>query len=1123
MKIGEYINKLKEENIILFLNENELKLKGAKEAVTAELIEEIKRRKEEIIAFLKSDQNNKKISTILKAGGKEYYPLSSAQKRLHFLYSLNPASLSYNLPYTAILNGSLHKERLERAFSYLIMRHESFRTAFVEVDDEVMQRIEETVDFRVEWLEKGDQETEDLLNGFIRPFDISSAPLLRVGLLKLSPGHQLLLVDMHHIIADGVSSDILIKDFLSLYRGETLASLPLQYKDYAEWQQSSREQERITAQKTFWLGEFSEDVTPLELPFDYSRPAVKSEQGDCVNFSFSATQTAALRNLASGEGASMFMVLLALYNVLLSKLSNQEDIVIGIPTAGRQHADLEGIIGMFVNTLPLRNYPKGSMSFKELLAAVKVKTLSALQNQEYQYEDLIEVLQVSRDMSRNPLFDVVLSYQNYEETSLELPGITISTYNREHRTAKFDLTLVVWEANDQLQGSFEYCTALFSQQTVRRFAAYLQQIVNTVVKDTAIRVADIEVIDSEEKHQLLYGLDNTAVAWPHHETIVSLFNKQVIKFGEKTAVELAGESISYRQLQEKSNQLAWWLRQEGVATGSIVALLTDRSIDTIVGMLAILKAGGAYLPIDVDYPAERIQYMLSDSAASLLLTTHKEFAVNQNIPTIWLQDDRIASYSLESPDHINQPEDVCYIIYTSGTTGRPKGVMIDHSNVVRLLFNASLPFDFTADDVWTMFHSHCFDFSVWEIYGALLYGGKLVIVPKDIAKDPVLYLKILKDKQVTIVNQTPSAFYNLIQADEQDPKPGMQVRYVIFGGEALHPGRLKSWYEKYPQVKLINMYGITETTVHVTYKEIGSAEITKNISNIGVPIATLSAYVFDKYTKLVPRGVKGELYVGGAGVGKGYLNKEELTKQRFIDNPYKAGERLYKSGDLVKLMASGDLEYAGRIDEQVKIRGYRIELGEIEQQLNTYTNIKESVVVVREREGNKYLVAYYVSVVNPDGAALRNYLLQRLPDYMVPSFFVHLDQLPLTANGKLDRKALPDWETETLKHYVAPSGDIEEELVKLWAEVLKTETKKISVNANFFQSGGDSITILKLNNKINRHFKCNITVADMFRLPTINGMKKFILGDDDNREDTEGLIDSSITQASEMFKIMDTL
>ena len=1013
---------------------------------------------------------------------KPYYKLSAAQKRLYFLHEFDKSSLAYNMLRFVQLEGDLDKDRLNEVLTQLVLRHDSLRTSFVLVDGEPWQKIVDHTTLNIEYYSANDAGIPERIKEFIRPFDLSQGPLLRVGLLRIAARKHLLMVDIHHIINDGISEDILIKDFLSLYRGETLPPLPLQYKDYAEWQQSSREQERITAQKVFWLGEFSEDVTPLELPFDYSRPAVKSEQGDCVNFSFSATQTAALRNLASGEGASMFMVLLALYNVLLSKLSNQEDIVIGIPTAGRQHADLEGIIGMFVNTLPLRNYPKGSMSFKELLAAVKLKTLSALQNQEYQYEDLIEVLQVSRDMSRNPLFDVVLSYQNYEETSLELPGITISTYNREHRTAKFDLTLVVWEANDQLQGSFEYCTALFSQQTVRRFAAYLQQIVNTVVKDTAIRVADIEVIDSEEKHQLLYGLDNTAVAWPHHETIVSLFNKQVIKFGEKTAVELAGESISYRQLQEKSNQLAWWLRQEGVATGSIVALLTDRSIDTIVGMLAILKAGGAYLPIDVDYPAERIQYMLSDSAASLLLTTHKEFAVNQNIPTIWLQDDRIASYSLESPDHINQPEDVCYIIYTSGTTGRPKGVMIDHSNVVRLLFNASLPFDFTADDVWTMFHSHCFDFSVWEIYGALLYGGKLVIVPKDIAKDPVLYLKILKDKQVTIVNQTPSAFYNLIQADEQDPKPGMQVRYVIFGGEALHPGRLKSWYEKYPQVKLINMYGITETTVHVTYKEIGSAEITKNISNIGVPIATLSAYVFDKYTKLVPRGVKGELYVGGAGVGKGYLNKEELTKQRFIDNPYKAGERLYKSGDLVKLMASGDLEYAGRIDEQVKIRGYRIELGEIEQQLNTYTNIKESVVVVREREGNKYLVAYYVSVVNPDGAALRNYLLQRLPDYMVPSFFVHLDQLPLTANGKLDRKALPEPTITGSEEYTSAVTPAQQLLVDIWSKVLGIE--RIGINDNFFSAGGDSIKSIQIIARV-RAAGYDLTVKDIFTSQTI--------------------------------------
>jgi iturin family lipopeptide synthetase A len=1028
-------------------------------------------------------------SSIHAAPQKAHYQLSSAQRRLYFLHKLDTNSLAYNVPQIVVLHGELDSKRFTTAFSRLVERHESLRTYFELVNDEPVQTIAAQLVPAIEYYKSLPEEIESVVQRFVRPFDLGKAPLIRIGLVQIAAQEHLLLVDMHHIITDGVTQRVLIKDFMLLYNDETLPALQLQYKDYAEWQQGAAQQEQIAKQKDFWLHEFAALPTALDLPADFARPLTRNHEGSLEKFELSLEESRKLKLIAEKEGATLFMVVLSMYNILLSKLSSQEDIVIGTAVANRRHADLENIVGMFVNMLPLRNYPTGASTYREFLLAVKTATLACFDNQEYQYEELIDALQIERDASRNPLFDAVFAYQNFDEASLEVPGLVLTPYANKHSIAKFDLTLLASEENDQLYFSIEYSTALFKQETIQRFIGYFLSIASAITTDADIKIADIEVVSGEEKLYLLNALNNLDASYPDKKTITHIFEECVAKYPGNIALEFEGHQLTYAELNIRCNRLAWHLRNKGVGRDTIVGLLTGRTIETVVGMLAILKAGGAYLPIDVDYPQERIDYMVNDSGLAFLLTTQPGIACAATVTLIRFGDE--VGYPDGNPQHINQPQDMCYIIYTSGTTGNPKGVMVEHRNVVRLLFNNKFQFDFNERDVWTMFHSHCFDFSVWEIYGALLYGGKVIIIPKMVSRDPVRFLQLLQDSAVTVLNQTPSAFYNLVQ--ERTPLD-LKLRYVIFGGEALKPAKLKEWYTTYPATRLINMFGITETTVHVTFKEIGSYEIEHNISNIGKPIPTLSMYVLDKYGKLVPRGVKGELFVGGEGVARGYLNREELTRQRFILNPYNQQERLYRAGDLARMLETGDLEYLGRMDNQVKIRGFRIELGEVESQILKHLDAAEVIVVARkDAEGNTSLCAYLVQKEALSVSEMRSKLLAVLPDYMVPAYFVVLDKIPLTSNGKVDKQRLPEPDAEGEDEYVAPSNETEEKLVSIWADVLKIDSSLISATRSFFELGGHSLKASVLANKIFKELNVEVPLKEVFVADTVAKLSDYII------------------------------
>jgi amino acid adenylation domain-containing protein len=1043
---------------------------------------------------------------------REYYPLSSAQRRLFVLHQMVPGSTGYNIPAVVELKGEVNIDQLEKAFKGLIQRHESLRTSFRMKDGEPIQRIHDTVEFKFKLYDltaKRREETrkENKIHDFIRPFELSQSPLLRVGLLKTVDNSHILVYDMHHIITDGVSQRILTAEFISLYAGKELSPLHLCYRDYSQWQQDQLKEAAIEQQEQFWLEVLGGEVPLLNLPFDYPRPAVQSFEGNVLNFELDQKESGMLNKIARTQGATLFMVLLAAYNILLSKLCNQEDIVIGTPTAGRGHVDLEQIIGMFVNTLALRNHPLGEKTAAAFLNEVKERTLEAFENQDFPFEDLVEKLPIQRDTSRNPVFDVVFVLQNIAADSLDgvekpMEGLEVKACAYDNRTSKFDLTLTAVEEGDILRFSFEYCTRLFRPETISRFIFYFKKIIASILKNPHIRISEIEIISDEEKQEILYEFNNADIEYPYDKTVDQLFEEQVERSGDKIAVIGMGYAITYNELNGKSNQLARGLMEKGVEPDTIVGIIAERSIEMVIGLLGILKAGGAYMPIDPDYPVERIHYMLSDSNAKVLLTDNKD-----NIPAgagglapLYLPlEDNSAAYNLQlaprNSHPATSPENIAYIIYTSGTTGKPKGMMIEHRNVVQLMVSHPFMFDFDSFDVWTLFHSYCFDFSVWEMYGALLYGGKLVIIPRMVSRDPAAYLEVLKNQAVTVLNQTPSAFYNLMAEELKQPDKILVLKYVIFGGEALNPGRLGEWKARYPKTRLINMFGITETTVHVTYKEIGEEDIVSGKSNIGDSLPPLNTYVMDRHLKLLPAAVPGECCVGGAGVGRGYLNRPGLTGEKFVENPYNPEEKLYRSGDLVKLSDNGEMEYFGRIDHQVKIRGFRVELGEIETQLLKHDEIKEVVVTAKEvAEGanERYLCAYIVSDKEQITSELREYLSEKLPEYMIPSYFVQVEHIPLTPNGKIDRKALPDPGIKAGEGYIAPGNDTEEKLADIWSHVLGIEKEVISTDKSFFEVGGHSLKATILVTEIHRELNVKLPLAEVFIRQTIKGLAQFI-------------------------------
>ncbi|GAA4279087.1 non-ribosomal peptide synthetase [Aquimarina mytili] len=1418
------------------------------------------------IESLNKESAHNAINSALK---KDFYPLSSAQKRLYFLHQFNSSSVTYNIPKIVRIIGKPNTSEIKNAFCELIDRYEILRTSFFMNGSDPVQKIHDDVDFELEYYTCKEDELNTTINEFVRPFNLQNPSLIRAGLVEISNKEYLLMVDMHHIITDGVSESILIKEFMALYDKQELPKLSIQYKDFVEWQLEEPQQLVLKKEKEYWLNEFKNKQSILNLPSDFIRPAVNTNEGAVVNFTFNQKKTNGLKRLAKQEETTLFVVLLSAFNILLSKLTNEEDVTIGSPVSGRQHSDLESVVGVFINMLALRNFPKANLGYTDFLSNVKSKVLQAFNNQGYPYEELIDELELGRDINHNPLFDVMFAYQNFENETFQISNLEVTPYELNRDVSRLDLSLQVFETTNELQLQFEYSTQLFKEETIERFISYFNEIIVEITSNPNIIISDIDPLPDKEKQKLLVEFNNTAIDFSEEDTVVSLFEKQALRSPDKIAIVYEGKTLTYKDVDEKSNQLAHYLKNScQVGKNDIVGFMMDRSENLVIGLLGILKTGAAYLPIDPSYPKERISYVLKNSGANVLLVDDEiENEVVEDKEVVYLS--QTAHEKKTSVDSNIKPDSVCYLIYTSGSTGNPKGVIITHQNVVNFIAGISDRIPATEKDAMLAVTSTSFDISVLELFWTICNGVEIVIHPSNVSlsgldrympgedlsmdfslfffssynnketnkydlllestkfadksgfsavwtperhfhefgglypnpsvissalsmvtnqielrsgsvvaplHDPIRiveewsvvdnlsngrvalsfasgwnpndfslakdsykernkilheqvdvmkklwrgepikrenglgkevdltvfprpiqkempiwitssgnietfksagasgahllthllgqnvdeleekiklyrqarvengydenggkvavmlhafigedieeveriveepfteYLKtsiglnkllmeesglnsddidgkemklVLKNafkryyknssligtkskcsemvlnlkkigvdeiaclidfgvendkvleslthieelkqlfamkgnkahQPITMMQSTPS-FIKMTQEGGSSVKFLGSLKTLLLGGEPV-PKMLVEQLQEKTSASIFNMYGPTETTVWSSIHKF-SEEDSK--VTVGTPIINTQILILDKNKKMVPVGVPGTLFIGGKGVSKGYWANEQLTNERFVQNPYKENDIIYDTGDIAKWNVDGTIELIGREDAQVKIRGHRIELGEIESQLNKHNLIQQSVVVCNNVEEEKYLAAFYVASEPLDVNDIRTYLFDYLPSYMQPSFFIQLNEMPLTPNGKIDKKALPNPLSIQEHDFVAPSNSEEEALVEIWSEVLELHANQISVEKSFFELGGNSLKILKLNSLMQEKLNWEVSIPEMFRYPSIASLIAYKNSSKPSGEDYGKVAEDEVSEMESMFNLIE--
>lgn len=1049
--------------------------------------------------YLKDNRQTNVYAPIVPAKKADFYPLSPAQKRIYILSQLNKSYLSYNQPSARMIDGVFDVTKCETIFKKLVKRHEAFRTQFKMREGEPCQIILPEVDFKVEYFDMTGKEPEDIevLNvkkAFIRPFDLVHAPLLRVGLIKLKEKKHILIYDIHHIISDGTTESIISTEFIKLYNNLELKNIEVQYKDYVIWYNDLLKTDEVKRQQTYWTKKLSDKLPKLNLSYDYTRPSVKSFEGNTIDFKISTEMTDQLRDLSKKTGTTMYMVLLAAYYVFLYKHTGQEDIVVGTPIAGRIHKNLENVIGIFINMLAMRNFPNKHLTFTQHLKKIKETAIEAFENQDYPFEEIVEKLKIERDYSRNPVFDTMFVLQNILQSDSTVEGINFKNHIIDSGISKLDLTLTAYERENYLEFSFEYCTKLFKPETIKRYVEHYINILEDILSNPDKELKEIKMISQKEINRILYDFNNTNRNDKDIKTIHQIFEEQVERTPSAIALVIDGKELTYRELNDKSNRLARKLREEGVGRNCIVGLLVDRSKELFIGILGIIKAGGSYLPIDSEYPSNRIQYMLEDARVNVILTK-QNIKRDFNFEGIILNLDEGVAYSNEVANlkNINERNDLLYVLYTSGSTGKPKGVMIEHGSVYNFIMGLSEYIDFNEGKSILVLTTISFDIFVVESLLPLTKGMKLIVALEDQQKHPKLIKQLIMSYDVDILQATPSRM-QLILSDKSDEGCFMGLRVILLGGEALH-NDIKEKLSLVTKAKLFNLYGPTETTVYSAIKYLeDDSEIT-----IGKPLANTRMYIMNENKQLQPIGVNGELYIAGAGLARGYVNNEERTQESFIPDPLFIGEKMYKTGDAAMWLASGEIKFIGRIDNQVKIRGYRIELEEIENHLNTCPYIEQAAVVVKtDPDQNNRLYAYVVSKDEIKVSKIRKYLLNYLPDYMIPNSFVQIDQLPTTANGKIDRTTLVSLESELITGvtYLEPSNEIEERIHSVWKKVL--ELDKIGIHDDFFELGGNSLLAVKLEVEM-ENIGYPISGPDIFLHKTISELSSLFLSTDINK------------------------
>ncbi|MGS1461611.1 pyoverdine non-ribosomal peptide synthetase PvdD [Pseudomonas aeruginosa] len=1042
------------------------------------------------------------VSTIPLADRQQPLALSFAQERQWFLWQLEPESAAYHIPSALRLRGRLDVDALQRSFDSLVARHETLRTRFRLEGGRSYQQVQPAVSVSIEREQFGEEGLIERIQAIVvQPFDLERGPLLRVNLLQLAEDDHVLVLVQHHIVSDGWSMQVMVEELVQLYAGYSqgldvvLPALPIQYADYALWQRSWMEAGEKERQLAYWTGLLGGEQPVLELPFDRPRPARQSHRGAQLGFELPRELVEAVRALAQREGASSFMLLLASFQALLYRYSGQADIRVGVPIANRNRVETERLIGFFVNTQVLKADLDGRMGFDELLAQARQRALEAQAHQDLPFEQLVEALQPERNASHNPLFQVLFNHQSEIRSvtpEVQLEDLRLEGLAWDGQTAQFDLTLDIQEDENGIWASFDYATDLFDASTVERLAGHWRNLLRGIVANPRQRLGELPLLDAPERRQTLSEWNPAQREYVVQGTLQQRFEEQARQRPQAVALILDEQRLSYGELNARANRLAHCLIARGVGADVPVGLALERSLDMLVGLLAILKAGGAYLPLDPAAPEERLAHILDDSGVRLLLTQGhllERLPRQAGVEVLAIDGLVLDGYAESDPLPTLSADNLAYVIYTSGSTGKPKGTLLTHRNALRLFSATEAWFGFDERDVWTLFHSYAFDFSVWEIFGALLYGGRLVIVPQWVSRSPEDFYRLLCREGVTVLNQTPSAFKQLMavacSADMATQQPAL--RYVIFGGEALDLQSLRPWFQRFGdrQPQLVNMYGITETTVHVTYRPVSEADLEGGlVSPIGGTIPDLSWYILDRDLNPVPRGAVGELYIGRAGLARGYLRRPGLSATRFVPNPFPggAGERLYRTGDLARFQADGNIEYIGRIDHQVKVRGFRIELGEIEAALAGLAGVRDAVVLAHDGVGGTQLAGYVVADSAEDAErlreSLRESLKRHLPDYMVPAHLMLLERMPLTVNGKLDRQALPQPDASLSQQaYRAPGSELEQRIAAIWAEILGVE--RVGLDDNFFELGGHSLLLLMLKERIGDTCQATLSISQL--------------------------------------------
>ena len=1079
------------------------------------------------------------------------FPTSFAQQRLWFLDQLAPGTCVYNVPITLRLLGTIDNAALTKSFNEIVRRHEALRTTFAWMGGQPVQVIAPHFAVSLPFIDlqslpiiEQTAELQQLLSEATqRSFNLAHGPLLHPMLIQLSETEWVLLLNFHHIVFDEWSSGVLIQELGALYTAfkhnqpSPLSALPIQYADFAHWQREWLQGDVLDAQLAYWKQQLQQ-VSLLDLPTDRLRPPVQSDRGTTQQLEIPQALMEALEALSQQAGVTLFMALLAAFQTLLHRYTGQDDIAVGSPIANRNRSELEGLIGFFVNSLVLRTDLSGDPTFRDLLERVRSVALAAYAHQDLPFEKLVEELHPERHLSRNPLFQVVFALQNAPMKQLELPGLMLRSTNFETKTTRFDLELYLWECSEDfrslwgdgwnhttgLRGVMVYNTDLFDRATILRLLESFQTLLEGLVANPDQRLSELPILTASQRQQLLVEWNQTQRNYPQGACIHQLFEAQVEQSPNAIAVQFGGNAFTYRALNNGSNQLAHYLQTLGIRLGARVGLCMEPSAEMVAGLLGILKAGAAYVPLDPAYPFDRLRWMMQDAGISVLLTQYQWLTSFEDVAVTLICLDRdwetIAQASEDNSINRTSADDLAYVVYTSGSTGTPKGVAVPHRAVNRLVCNPNYMQWDTSDRV-AQVSNLSFDAATFELWGALLNGAQLIGIDRDVTLSPLAFAAQLQQQQISVLFLTTALFHQMAQ---DMPTAFNGLRYLLFGGEAVDPQRVRAILRQGAPQHLLHMYGPTESTTFASWYEVEDADDASSIP-IGCPIANTQIYLFDSHLKPVPIGVRGELYIGGDGLAQGYLNRPELTAERFIrsdsvltqlthssnstlnitpsESLCEQHSTLYKTGDVGRYHADGTIEFLGRLDDQVKLRGFRIELGEIETVLGQHPAVQAAIVLLQAMQDShdQRLVAYIVSnqvssqassQANPTTSELRRFLKAMLPAYMLPSAFVMLDALPLTANGKVDRRALraiaPTIERTDFPQ--APQTTIEQTLAVLWQQILGLES--IGSDDNFFELGGHSLLATQLMSRVRDAFQIEVPLRSLFETPTIAGLAKVI-------------------------------